>query len=236
MKKSLLVSFALLCSAQLILAQENENNFSFDMSADLVSRYVWRGMLYSPNPNIQPTLGISKGNFSIGAWGSYSCAIPYSEVDLYISYTLGNFSISLNDYYAEYETDLSINRYFQWNHGSTPHALEGSITCNGPERFPISVTAATFFYGNDLDVDGKNYYSTYIEVGYTKQFSQNQLNLFVGATPTKGLYANKAGFVNLGVGLNREIAITDKFNLPVYTQVIINPSAQDVFLVLGITL
>lgn len=212
----------------------DESAFSF--STNIVNRYVWRGLLYSANPNIQPTIGFAKGNLSLGVWGSYGIAVPYAEVDLYVSYTAGNFTFTINDYYTEDETDLTLHNYFNWDKAKTPHSLEGAVTFNGTESFPISITAATFFYGYDRDANGDNYYSTYFEIGYSKQLGGTLMNLFVGGTPAQGLYHSKAGIVNLGVGLSKEVAITEKFKLPVFTQLVINPSAQDIFFVFGLTL
>jgi hypothetical protein len=218
------------------ISESSEAESPFSISADFVNRYVWRGLLYSPNPNIQPTFDFTKGNLSIGAWGSYAMAIPYAEVDLYISYSIGNFTLTLNDYYVENEFDLPENKYFNWTKTTTPHSLEGSITYNGTENLPLTLTAATFFYGNDWDENGSNLYSTYFEIGYGKQMGNTLVNLFVGGTPATGLYSDKASIVNVGVGLSREISISSNFKLPIFGSLVINPSAQDIFMVFGITL
>lgn len=42
---------------------------NFKVSADVVSSYVWRGA-YNAGASIQPTLGMSAGNFSLTVWGS----------------------------------------------------------------------------------------------------------------------------------------------------------------------
>jgi hypothetical protein len=241
MKKFTLTLILAAIAFQALYSQEtsmenNEDDSPFSISADFVNRYVWRGLLYSPNPNIQPTIDFTKGNLSIGAWGSYAMAIPYAEVDLYISYSTGNFTITLNDYYVENEFDLPANKYFNWSETSTPHSLEGAITFNGTDNFPLTLTAATFIYGNDWDENGDNLYSTYFEVGYGKQMGKTLVNLFLGGTPAKGLYSDKASIVNVGLGLSRDISIGTNFKLPIFGSLVINPSAQDIFMVFGITL
>jgi len=50
------------------------------------------------------------------------------------------------------------------------------------------------------------------------------------------MYASKAGIVHCSIGLSKEIELTDRFNLPVFTQFVVNPSAKDVFFVFGVTL
>src|SRR6056297_2632945 len=87
---------------------------SFYMNADVVSRYLWRGLLYSPNVNIQPTAGLSVGNFFVGAWGSYGISDKYAEVDFFAGVTAGNFMFMVSDYYAETETNMSAVDHFSW--------------------------------------------------------------------------------------------------------------------------
>jgi hypothetical protein len=218
---------------------DSSKNVSISFNTDFVSRYIWRGLPLSLNPNIQPYASLTFKNLSFGAWGSYALSAPYAEVDLYLSYNLSVFTLTLNDYYNEDENDLTANNYFKWNNSNginTPHALEGVLTYNGTEGLPLSVTAATFFYGNDKDtVNNKNYYSTYLEVAYKLTVNETELKLFAGGTVNKGLYANKAAFVNIGVTLSREIKISNTFSLPVFTSLIMNPYAKDIFFTVGMT-
>ncbi|MBK7629177.1 MAG: hypothetical protein IPJ23_00235 [Ignavibacteriales bacterium] len=47
-------------------------DLSLTVSADLVSRYIWRGIDVNDAVNIQPNLSLAVGGFSAGFWGSYS--------------------------------------------------------------------------------------------------------------------------------------------------------------------
>jgi hypothetical protein len=213
-------------------------NLSFSFNADLVSRYIWRGLPLDLSANIQPYASLSYKDLSFGAWGSYSLANPYAEMDLYLSYSLGMFSFTLNDYFNEDETNLAANDYLNWSNTdttSTPHALEGCLTFNGTESFPLSFTAATYFYGNDKDTTNKNYYSTYLELGYSFYINDTELKLFMGGTPAKGYYASKTAIVNVGLTGKHEIKITESFSIPASLSLIVNPNAKDVFLVFGMT-
>jgi hypothetical protein len=218
--------------------KDSSNKVSLSFNADLVSRYIWRGLPLSLNPNIQPYASIAFKDFSIGAWSSYALSKPYAEVDLYLSYTASLFTLTLNDYYSENEDD-SVHNYFKWNNSNdeiTPHALEGVITYNGTESLPLSISAATFFYGNDKDTsNNKNFYSTYLEMAYKLSVNDNEVKLFAGGTINKGLYANKAAIVNIGVSISREIKVSNTFSLPVFTSFIVNPYAKDVFFTFGMT-
>ncbi len=209
---------------------------SLELNADIVSRYVWRGMLLSATPNIQPSVTYSYGGFSAGFWGSYAVAAPFAEIDIFLTYEIGSFSFTLNDYYVEDETDLSLNNYFLWKNETTPHALEGVVAFGGTESFPLSLSVATIFYGLDKDANAKNYMSTYIELGYPANIGGTDVNFFVGGTPKEGMYATKAGLVNVGAGVSKEIKITDSFSLPVSSSIIVNPAAKDIFFVFGFSL
>jgi hypothetical protein len=67
-----------------VVAQEetkSESAVEFSLNADIVSRYVWRGLLFSPNTNIQPYAGIEYGGLSLSTWASYGLSEKYAEVD-----------------------------------------------------------------------------------------------------------------------------------------------------------
>ena len=214
----------------------SDDSLSFNLNADLVSRYLWRGLLYSPNPNIQPYASISYKGLSFGAWASYGISTPYAETDLYLSYAIGQFTIAVNDYYAASDDSLENYNYLDCKKSSTGHSLEGSITYAGPESFPISLTAATFFAGlDDNDGDGNNDYSTYFEVAYTAKVSNIPIKLFVGGTPQKGLYSDNANVVNVGVNAIKTLKISSSYELPVFGSLVINPNSKDMFFVFGIT-
>ncbi len=214
----------------------SSDSVSFSLNADIVSRYLWRGLLYSPNPNIQPYASISYKGLTFGAWASYGISTPYAETDLYLSYAIGQFTISVNDYYAASDDSLVNYNYLNCKKSETLHSLEGSIIYTGPESFPISLTAATFFAGNDdSDGDGKNDYSTYFEVAYNAEISGTPLKLFVGGTPQKGLYSDNANIVNIGINATKKLRISNTFELPVFGSLVLNPNSKDMFFVFGIT-
>ncbi len=238
MKKILLASM-LMCSGLGSSAQDagnSEGRLSVDYSIDFVSRYIWRGLLYNASPNVQPTLSLNAGGFSIGSWASYSFNQNYAEIDLFVTYAKGPFSVTLFDYYNEDEADMGSVKYFTWKRKDTGHALEGSLAWNGTESLPLRLLAATFFYGNDRDENDDQFYSTYFELGYPFSINDYTLDLFVGGTPANGLYNTGANIVNVGFSLNKDIKISDNFTLPVKATFVVNPTKEDVFFVVGVTL
>jgi hypothetical protein len=218
------------------------------VTADLVSKYVWRGQNWAGSgPHIQPTFSYAIKGFEIGAMGSYGVSNNYQEVDPYLKYTTHGFSFQITDYYIPYtftgDNASGDPRIFNFKSKTTASTGELAISYKGPESFPISLLAGTIIYGNDhsygykssLDKDSSIYYSTYIELGYTIKAGGQNLDLFAGLTPGAGFYGNSFGFVNLGLKGYRNIQITDKYALPVYATFVVNPQAEKLYLVFGIT-
>lgn len=221
---------------------------SFNTGVDLMSRYVWRGLnLGGSSPSIQPTLEYGAGNFTIGSWGAFSMSdgLTVQETDLYLSYNIKDmFTLMVTDYFLPDET-LDNNNYFEFEEDSTGHVFEGSVSFDGTEKIPFTLFAAVNFWGADARKDnGKKQYSTYIELGYNGSCKELEYNLFMGFTPTSpdkelgesGYYGPHSGIINLGITVAKEIQLTEKFSLPVTTSFIVNPQAENVFLVFGISL
>ena len=235
--KKVIVLFAAILLALPSKGQETESVSSgkLGLSVDVVSRYVWRGLLYNSSPNIQPTLSYTKGGFSVGSWASYGLSSQFAEVDFFASYTKGPLTFLVYDYYNEEEGDLQANDFFNYNKKVTGHAVEGSIFYAGGEAFPIKLTAAMFVFGNDRKGNGDQYYSTYFELGYPFKVAEQPLDLFIGGTPQEGLYHSDAGIVNVGLSMSKEVEISDRFKLPIKATLSVNPSSDDVFFVIGMT-
>jgi hypothetical protein len=217
------------------------------VTADLVSSYVWRGVLstLTPTPNFQPTLAFVTGGLEIGAWGSTDFTGSYKEADLYASYAAGPLKFTVTDYYWLNTTTTGL-RYFNYKNTITNHIFEGSVAYSGPQSFPVSIAANVMLAGADKKYDpnlnaqnpDKQAYSTYIELGYAgKYFSP-----FVGITPADGYYGDGYGgvtgfsVVNIGATSTKSLKITDNYSLPLKATLGFNPQKEDVYLVFGITL
>jgi hypothetical protein len=231
----------LLCCMLITVHAENSadsiSKTSFFFNADLVNRYVWRGQMFSPNVNIQPYGGISFKGLSFTTWASYGISDRYAEIDFSISYTIGRFSITVSDYYNENEDSLAKNRHFNLNSKSTPHSLECALYYKIMESFPLTVTVASYFYGNDKDVNGNNYYSTYIEASYPIKISNSDISVFIGGTPNKGLYTqytSNTGIVNLGFSAVKNLKISELNSIPLGFSVVSNPTFEDIFIIFKI--
>jgi len=205
------------------------------VGTDFVSRYVWRGMDLTGAPSIQPWVSYDIKGFSFMTWGAYSANdANYQEIDLVASYTLREMvSFTVSDYFATDNTN-SDAKFFDYDADSTNHYLEGSVAFLGTEKLPIRASANYMFYGADND------YSWYFELGYFGEIQKYEYDLFMGATPAKGMYLpeDKSGFafVNIGGTVSRSFQITEKFEIPFFTTLAVNPASEKVFLVAGLSL
>lgn len=225
---------------------QNKDTSKINISSDFVSRYIWRGLDYGKAPSIQPTLSFTKGCFELGSWGAFNTTGSYHELDLYAKYTIKGFSALVTDYFVHNEANSNSTRYFDYNEWTTNHTFEGTIQYKGPDKFPISLLAATYFYGNDRKITPdavdtskttiEQNYSTYFELGYRVTCRNKSFDLFLGLTPQAGAYGNTFGVINAGITAYRTIQISDKFSLPVKASLIANPQAGNLYFVLGITI
>ncbi len=228
-------------------AEENSST-SLNVGADVMSRYIFRGVDYGNSASIQPTISLTTGSFEVGYWGAIATNSSYQEIDLYAKYSFGNLSVILTDYFVpsfvEGTPASDDTRYFVYDDKTTAHTLEGALAYNFGESFPLKVMAAVFFYGNDKrwgydaekDSNEETYYSTYIELGYGFTVGGNNLDIFLGLTPAAGAFGNDFGVVNLGVTGSKKLKITNEYELPVKSSVIYNPQLSAVNFVFGITL
>jgi hypothetical protein len=247
-KFSVLATALILTVSQTVFSQEETCKAKLDLSTDIMSRYIWRGLnLGGSSPSIQPNIELGMGNFALGAWAAYSFnnAIVKQEVDLYASYTFADLiNITATDYFLPFE-DTNANHYFNYKKDETGHLFEISAKFLGTEKIPVSLMIATNIYGADAKKsNGDNQFSTYIELGYSFDVKDVACSAFLGLTPTKpdtekeetGYYGEGPGVINLGISASKEIKISESFSLPVNASLITNPQAENIFLVFGISL
>ncbi len=230
-----------------VSAQENSSNFS--MGADMVSRYVWRGInLGGPSPAIQPFAEYSFGEsgLSIGAWGSYSTGFGLygAEADLYISFDATDWlNFTITDYFFPSDEAFEANDYFNYSSDETGHTIEAMVTVGGSDAVPFYATFAINIFGDDgVDENGDKYNAKYLEVGYNRAFQDFDASIFAGFALDDpktdlggaGWYGDDAGIINLGITISKDIKIVDK-SLPVFSSLIFNPEAGNFYIVAGVS-
>ncbi|MBC8312425.1 MAG: hypothetical protein H8E72_08960 [Candidatus Marinimicrobia bacterium] len=177
------------------------------ISADIVSRYVWRGADYGNAAAVQPTIETSVGPLTIGAWGSWSISpgpadASGNECDLYASTTVGPVGLTLTDYFfpSYTGTDSLFN--------IDKHVIEFSA---GMDIKSVSLLLASNVSGDDDN-------STYVEL------SCGALSLGLG----NGAYSSDGEFAPVSIGVS-----ASKDNLS--ASYIINPDKETSFLVFGLS-
>lgn len=208
--------------------------------ADIVSSYIWRGS-YNAGASFQPALSASIAGVTLGAWGSMDfTGQGRKEVDLSLSYSIKGFTVGITDYWWQGEGAFN---YFHYAHGTTAHRWEANLAYQLPvEKFPLVISWNTMFAGADVDSEGRQCYSTYIELMYP--FTVGKLidmTAFVGATPWYSpsiLPSENRGFSVCNVGVSAQYAIkcSDQFSIPIFSRLMFNPATEDIHIVFGVSL
>ena len=230
--RTIILAWALLATAPAVKAQ----TFKTDISADIVSRYIWRGSSMG-EVSVQPTLGISAWGLSLSAWGSVGISNPQDakELDLTLAYNIGGFNIGITDYWAEGGADPE-NRYFHYAKGATNHVFEANV---GYDFGPVAIQWYTNFAGNDaVGANGKPAFSSYAEVSVPFKLGQTDWSFVTGIVPyaTKFYNAERFALVNVSLTASVDIPFSERFSLPIFATLAANPHARQAFFVVGITL
>ena len=204
----------------MLYAQEEEKG-SLYATVDFSSKYVWRGSPFVDAPVVMPTVGFAKGNFDVYIWSAWDFEDTYREVNIGVSYTMGNLTLGLMDYFYPWSKD----DVFKLGNKSTTHQIELMADYEF-EKVPVYITASSCVYGDDKNEKGNQAFSTYVEGGYTHEFNEkNSLDAFVGFSAGKGSYTDYTrnfGVVNLTAEYTRIFNVFN-CNLPVTVSYTYNP-------------
>lgn len=258
----LIPSYSLLAEGHEVISKASKSRIY--LGADLVSRYIWRGIQFGGNsPGIQPFFTYRNGGFEAGVWGSFSLSgfNLSQEVDLHVSQSFAKnmFTVTVTDYF--FPEEFGNYNYFKYGKNVTGHVFEGALAFNGTKKFPLTVLVATNFFGADaarIENDPKSpdfnkktgiQYSTYIELGYPFQVKNADINTFIGFDATKprkanvytgykgesSYYGTGFGVINVGFTASESIQVTKKYALPLMVSLVTNPQSGKIYFVLGIS-
>lgn len=241
MKYLLNIIMVLILAAGSLPAQDRPE---IKAGADLVSRYIWRGFDIGSAPSLQPAISGSYKGLSVGVWGAYALSNESSgvdEIDGWLSYTIYLKSIAISALVTDYyypnlggDTADSQNDLFNYADSGGAHILEAGLQIAGPRRVGVKFSA----YYNFRNEPG---HCTYFELSYRAAFNSVALDLFAGATG--GSVKNPAfyqsenfSFINVGVGVTKQIPLGESFALPLFIRFIVNPAIEKAYLIGGISL
>ena len=199
--------------------EESVNKVELEAGFDLATSYLWRGFEIGDGPVVQPWMSVSYGGFSLGAWGTSNVVGDSKEVDLYASYSVKNFTLTLTDYFAMGSPGLDPD-FFNFAGHQSNHIAELELSYGGSDQFPLTLSGGFFVYGLALDPNGddagKLNHSTYFELGYPGSIKEYDYQLFAGFVPTESSFyeTEKFSFINVGCKVSKNIPITAQFSVP----------------------
>ena len=203
---------------------------SVSVGADVVSRYVWRGVDFGESMAVQPAVTFGAGGLEFGAWGSYSISrsgASANENDLWATYTVAassglSVSFGFTDYYFP-APDASDG----FGSGDA-HTLEVSLGVSGPETFPVTLFGGVLADGGDL----------YVEAGVPFAVSDVDVALHMGFVGGESDFygTDGAALVNMGVTASKGLQVTETFEVPVMVAWILNPDQDRAHLVFGFSI
>ena len=201
---------------------EKVNKLEWSAGATMTSNYIWRG-LYCGGPSLQLDATIGYAGFYANMWWNVG-ATDWTftgfnpEVDLQIGFARWGLNINyLHCFYFDQYSDGTPTRFFDFSNyprGGGGTTGEWRISYRVSDRIPLSVLVACRTFSRDgyykdaslqfserpmgysLEEKGelKRAYSTYIELGYDFDLTQDWLLAArVGVTPAKSLYTRFQG-------------------------------------------
>lgn len=207
------------------------------IGGDLVSTYVWRGVCQS-GFSLQPEIGLSVGGFTVGVWGSTDLD-NFKEVDLSVGYSVRGFSVGVTDYWwgGQRLGDGRFAPYFKY--GDT-HYFEGTLAYEFGEKFPLGISWSTMFAGADKKENGDRAWSSYVELAYPFSVGSVELTAAAGAAPWAApawLPGGYDGFQisNVSLKASRAIPVSEKYEIPLFVQLAVNPQLNYMNLVIGLS-
>lgn len=227
----------LLAFGAALSAAHAQSAVSLDFGAEVVSRYVIRGLDFGSSPSVQPVVVASAYGVDAGTWGNYGLTGADdgngNEQDFWVGYTqdlgaAGSLRVALFDFF------FGGSRVFAFDgDGAGAHYLEAQLRYERPAGVPVYLFAGRHVHN---EVDG----SWYVEAGYTGSVGEVGLETSAGVAGGESAWYRVVGtapaLINLRAKLSKEIPVTEAFALPVSAAFTVNPHAERAFLVVGVRL
>ena len=213
----------------------DEEKVSFEVGADAVSSYIWRGTDCG-GFSIQPgaTLTWNKPGISFGVWASAelfesSQFANMNEFDLSLSWAPTEaLSIGVTDYHF-----CDGHYWGEWNFSKhAVHNLELNLSY---DFGPVAIAWNTCLTGSDLNSKGDRAYSSYCEISAPFKLGEVECSGAVGILPWEDSFTS--GGVNGGFNVCN-ISLTaqkEVMKLPMFGQIVFNPQTEATYFVVGLS-
>ena len=231
MKKVVLIFVVLFAVFTKSTAQEN---FTINMGAGIVSKYVIRGVEYGKG-SFQPDITFSYKGAFLNGWAY----IPFDnnnfkELDLTLGYYNRGFIVSVVDYISFYPKNMvEDNSFTNFNDN---HQIE--IHAGYSRKFFAFKWFTTVAGYDGVNSKGERAYTSYMSVGVPITLPKFDIAFEIGSTPysTSSYNTDKFAVVDLNMKLSKDIFINKYLSIPIFAQIGVNPHYKDPYLVLGIRL
>lgn len=200
--------------------------------ADLLSRHYWRGFAFGTSPCIEPQVTFYSGKFSFDLWAANTIDESYTEIDLIPTFTTGNFTFSLYDYYNP--VPGQVNRFFDFSKDGNRHSVELTAKYNGKGKFPLSWMVGTFLLGDRHPANRDPMFSTYLQGGYPFQWCGAHLEVSAGLSPWESYYSERFALVHAGISVADRIRVGERLFIPLKMAFNTNPSRSQAYAIFSI--
>lgn len=228
MKKYLLSLWVLLVP---VMMHAGTPKVSLEGSLMISSTYIWRGGAMC-GFHFNPDVSLNIGNFCIDHSSYITPDGSYKEIDFDLSYTLGDFSIHIADYYWHSNDDPEVENFFNWKKESTRHFDEVSLVYDS-SAIPLKVSWFTFLWGDWIPDDngdrGKMSFSSFLELEVWHEFGPYGRGAFIlGTSILPGSYTDYSrSFMPVHIGLNYSKSFDLGFlSIPVGIDLVFNPYSR----------
>lgn len=198
----------------------------WNIGLDINSSYIWRGSKFGTGPAFQPTIEYNISGFTAGFWGNVNASEnEAAETDIYIKYDFDfGLSFGITDYY------YPGTEFFAYSEGNVTHAFEFNL---GYEIGGFTLSGNYFF--NQATAPGSAL-NAGCDMYFEAKYGFKHLDVFVGAGDGFHTPEHNFGLVNVGIGTSKKIKFTDSFSLPLSGSVVLNPTTEQLYIVVGINL
>lgn len=192
-----------------------------DISVDLVSSHIWRGV-YSAGSSIQPSTTIGFNKFDLSIWGSSDFHSEIKKIEPTLFYSFDNIKLGVTDYW-----DVS-NLLTKYN---SSHLLETSIWWNIP-KLKLTLNWNTLVYG-DEGARSSYFSATYSSMINSMWFTELTLGLTPWENQTIG--TRELSITNLSWKIGKVFEKSDYQLIP-FTQLTYNPTFKLMHFVVGLSI
>ena len=208
------------------------------LTTDLTNIYIWRGQRLA-GVSIQPVAGFKWKGFNLFAWGNAQLTPPANEtpekyeIDILLKYQVTRgLNIGLKDVYSNGRG----NGFFSFGRiGHASHGVEAVVSYDW--KYFTTEWTTTIFGHDGLNLKGERSYSSYFLASVPFRISHVDFAAVVGVVPyyTSRYDDNSRGFhVNmLSLKASYDIPLSERMQLPVYTQFMVNPSSEQAYFQVG---